>query len=720
MESLFKQLTLEREDSPELVEKMVETVVRLDAASNVYASADRPGMLLGKIQSGKTRAFIGIMAKAFDEGYDFSIVLTKGTQALSEQTMKRLARDFASAIEDDRVRVYDIIKLPKNLTQYHLRQKWIIVAKKEKNNLKRIFQALETHYPDLKEKRLLIIDDEADYATLAFRKSKDTDDIEAGKIAQWIDELREKTAGVSFLQVTATPYSLYLQPNNQEDSPLFHPVRPAFTVPLPTYPGYAGGDFFFGESEDPESPASFAFHEVFLDERNALRKEDRRSFKLEEALTSPKVAALRIAILNFVTGGSIRRMQQLSAAQRREKYAFMVHTESARRSHNWQEEIVRRLLKELVRIVKDEPFVLQGLVRESYEDLERSLKLGGEPYPGFDETFAAVTDALVGDEVMVSIVNSESQVKDQLDDEGQLRLDAPLNVFIGGQILDRGITIRNLIGFYYGRNPQSFQQDTVLQHARLYGARPMADLLVTRFYTTDGIHQVMKRIHDFDSALRTDIEKGDQGEGVYFLRRDGAGQIIPCSPNKILASDIVTIRPHRRLQPIGFQTGYKSYIGKLVLQLDEEIHKLMDTARPDEPVLISMSAAASILRHIEKTLEFEDDEYQWDFAGHIAALEHLSNKADNPARRGQVWLFVRTGRNLARFREGGRYSNEPLSYQERPLVNNIATESPVLSLVRQEGSEAQGWRGTPFWWPIITPPTNTATTIFASRTRGED
>jgi hypothetical protein len=143
MESLFQQLTREREDSRELLEKMVETVVRLDTASKVYASADRPGMLLGKIQSGKTRAFIGIMAKAFDEGYDFAIVLTKGTQALSEQTMKRLARDFASAIEDDRVRVYDIIKLPKNLTQYHLRQKWIIVAKKEKNNLKRIFQALD-------------------------------------------------------------------------------------------------------------------------------------------------------------------------------------------------------------------------------------------------------------------------------------------------------------------------------------------------------------------------------------------------------------------------------------------------------------------------------------------------------------------------------------------------------------------------------------------------
>jgi hypothetical protein len=31
--------------------------------------------------------------------------------------------------------------------------------------------------------------------------------------------------------------------------------------------------------------------------------------------------------------------------------------------------------------------------------------------------------------------------------KGQLRLRTPLNPFIGGQILDRGITIKNLIGF---------------------------------------------------------------------------------------------------------------------------------------------------------------------------------------------------------------------------------------------------------------------------------
>jgi hypothetical protein len=50
----------------------------------VNTSSDKPGMLLGKIQSGKTRAFIGTIGLAFDNGYDIAVVLTKGTRALAD------------------------------------------------------------------------------------------------------------------------------------------------------------------------------------------------------------------------------------------------------------------------------------------------------------------------------------------------------------------------------------------------------------------------------------------------------------------------------------------------------------------------------------------------------------------------------------------------------------------------------------------------------------
>ncbi len=61
-------------------------------------SSQKPKILLGKIQSGKTRAFIGIIALAFDKGYDITIILTKGTKALLKQTIQRLEYDFSEIL----------------------------------------------------------------------------------------------------------------------------------------------------------------------------------------------------------------------------------------------------------------------------------------------------------------------------------------------------------------------------------------------------------------------------------------------------------------------------------------------------------------------------------------------------------------------------------------------------------------------------------------------
>src|SRR6516164_9736749 len=63
-------------------------------------TSDRPGMLLGKVQSGKTRTFITSLALAFDNRYDIAIVLSKNSKALLEQTLKRLTAEFAGFIEN--------------------------------------------------------------------------------------------------------------------------------------------------------------------------------------------------------------------------------------------------------------------------------------------------------------------------------------------------------------------------------------------------------------------------------------------------------------------------------------------------------------------------------------------------------------------------------------------------------------------------------------------
>jgi hypothetical protein len=43
---------------------------------------------------------------------------------------------------------------------------------------------------------------------------------------------------------------------------------------------------------------------------------------------------------------------------------------------------------------------------------------------------------------------------------------------------------------------------------------------------------------------------------------------------------------------------------------------------------------------------------------------------------------------------------------------------PILFLLRQEGAEKQGWRGTPFYWPVIRAQAATPTAIYTAETIG--
>ena len=54
----------------------------------------------------------------------------------------------------------------------------------------------------------------------------------------------------------------------------------------------------------------------------------------------------------------------------------------------------------------------------------------------YEDVQKAVHEALQQDYIMTTKVNSEKDIEELLDDRGQLKLRTPLNIFIGGQILD--------------------------------------------------------------------------------------------------------------------------------------------------------------------------------------------------------------------------------------------------------------------------------------------
>ncbi|MFO9414347.1 Z1 domain-containing protein [Legionella pneumophila serogroup 1] len=696
------------EEIQDCIENTVQKLINNDT------TVQKPGMLLGNIQSGKTRTFIGIAALAFDKGYNFIVVLTKGTKALAKQTYERLYIEFEEFIEDDLVKIYDVMNIPGELTPYIRNQKIIIVAKKETNNLDRIVGLFEK-YEDLKNKKVLIIDDEADYASIGFKKDKSqVDEISVNTLAKKINKIRAYGTTTDYLQVTATPYSLYLQPEQmQVNGDEYFPFRPAFTELVPIHDKYIGSKFYFEESEDPASPAFYLHIDVPEKELEVLRKRDQRY--ISNILKSPNLEIFRFSILNFIVGGTIRRIQE---SPKNYKCSCIIHTEISREKHSWQYDLVSGLLTELTNIASNDPNSLKELTKKSYENL--SLSINQEYIPTFTDVFSFVVNALINGCVGIKKINSEEQVEALLDRKGQLRLDNPFNIFIGGQILDRGITIENMICFFYGRNPKKFQQDTVLQHSRMYGARTERDISVTRFYTSMHIYNAMKKMHQFDSGLREAFENGQHGQdGVVFLEVDESGVINSCAPNKILISSTETIRPFRRLLPRGMQTVSKT---KMV-NIDSKINLILSKYPwvSDRPILIDIQDACSILRLINESYEFSskwnNNAYAWDVNINIAIINRLCKGHVEPNSNEKIYCIIRKGRNASRLKGNYTFNDAPDDGQiDRPLAKATATTLPILQLFRQTGKESNGWRGVEFWWPVLVCPENTKTSVFAAET----
>jgi Type III restriction enzyme, res subunit len=287
-------------------------------------SADKPGMLLGKIQSGKTKTFLGAIALGFDNGFDIAIILTKGTKALTRQTIERVRREFAPFNDRDQLQIYDIMTLPSGLTGYELSQKLIFVVKKQSDNMDRLAKVFRETYTQLASKRVLIIDDEADYASIGFRNSKE-EGLIINRTARQIDALRQVLPESAFLQVTATPYSLYLQPEDLVIQGIeFKPIRPAFTELVPVHAEYIGSDYYFDRSQEHETVASFLYQPLTIEDFQILHHDDRRRFKIEDCLTSKAIESLRNAICNFIVGGCIRRLQDEYVGDVPKKFSFLL------------------------------------------------------------------------------------------------------------------------------------------------------------------------------------------------------------------------------------------------------------------------------------------------------------------------------------------------------------------------------------------------------------
>lgn len=324
----------------------------------------------------------------------------------------------------------------------------------------------------------------------------------------------------------------------------------------------------------------------------------------------------------------------------------------------------------------------------------------------------------------VQMVNSDEQMNTILDEEtGELTLDTAATIFIGGNILDRGVTIQNMLCFFYGRDPKKFQQDTVLQHARMYGSRSKEDMAVMRFHTTAHIYKILARMNNLDEQLRQwFIEGNDQEEpNAVFVGYDD--NIKPCASQKIKVSNALTLKQQQRILPVGFWTGTKTAISKTVEKIDKLIEQSANYNNQDTNGFFEMdkSRVIEILKLIESTYEYDEKYYNSDRKNDIkellCAIEYCTAKSNN-----KIYALHRTNRNMTRIRENGCFIDAPDDgHTDTKPSRDKAQDVPVIMFLRQNGAKSvdpatgdnNGWNNAPFYWPVLMTQQNITPVMYA-------
>ena len=287
--------------------------------------------------------------------------------------------------------------------------------------------------------------------------------------------------------------------------------------------------------------------------------------------------------------------------------------------------------------------------------------------------------------------------------------------------MDRGVTVPNLISFFYGRSPKTFQQDTVLQHCRMFGSRYRPEVAVTRFYTTDRILGVLREMHVNDSILRDRIEEFGVDEKVLqMLQSTSSGQVKFCSFDKIRASRIRVINGESKLWPRGFTLKSPE-----ILEFHtQKVENLLDThgvvPGKNAQILVDTEDAVKILKDLSKSFEYFAPQYEhtWKEAEIEQLISQLSDSlaGRDPKHQGKVFIVVRYDRSRPNQFARKVVSLDSPDNPEEDMVpcRELAKNAPVLLLTLQKGRIKDDWNGTPFWWPVFFPPFDNKCYMYAA------
>src|SRR3989338_356909 len=428
-----------------LAETSLDLVERLPKPDSAIEFQER-GLVIGYIQSGKTATMSALIARAADEGYKFFIILGGLWKDLRAQTQRRLDQEITGESDDSSDGPFvqhdgNVLRWSRltqsgpegdfragTSTDCNPRTPKLAVIKKNKR-IKNLMKWLEKTHVSLSELPAIIIDDEADHASIDTNYGKVGDDgepLDPSETNRLIRDLLRMLPKCVYIGFTATPFANVLIDADSDDD--LYPRNFIATLPEPSR--YFGPRKLFGLGMNPSDLSPDEMEKPVLDVIRDVDEGDLDQIDqvLKHGGNAPSL--LSDTLLAFI----------LSSCARLARFPDVIN-----RARKLWESDFQRVTRE--QADKD-------LVEYDFDTIWKFAK--------------QLTES-----IEIKVLNYRSS--DKLEYTGTPKR----YIVVGGNKLSRGLTLEGLSISLFTRDAN--QYDTLLQMGRWFGYRPRyADL--TRIY----------------------------------------------------------------------------------------------------------------------------------------------------------------------------------------------------------------------------------------------
>ena len=517
------------------------------------------GLVVGDVQSGKTANYLGLINMACDYGYKVIVLLAGMTDSLRQQTQDRIDEGFIGAWSNTiggqieycgvglkNKEYYAIpmtnwdsdfakfIQTHSNYAASDLNKPVVLVVKKNTKILESVREWLKPGQNNISGNNILIIDDEADNASVNTNKHE----LNPTVINARIREIYNNFPIASYVGFTATPFAnIFINPYDEDSSN--QDLFPAdFIVQLKAPSNYFGGGKVFPEKDGEPLPRHL--REIFDTETNFLpvvHKKDTEYAHLQDSLTEAVLSFLINNVVRTIRGdGNKHRSMMVNITKFNDLQDVICSL-----IHNYVVEL-RNVIeqdgcKPLDKFIKNkEAERLYRLFTES--EFYKPVREGNTQYPAV--SWDEIQRGLYNEIVLFEEVVINYRYRGELRYSYKAHKDKGARVIVvGGFVLSRGLTLEGLCVSYYSRSATAY--DTLLQMCRWFGYRPGYEDLCRIYMTQTNIDNFVAVL----DAVRNMKEQFSQMALLHKKPRE-FGLMVKESPDTLETTLLITSRNKMR------------------------------------------------------------------------------------------------------------------------------------------------------------------------------